>query len=84
MKISKIFLENFRGFYDLNTIEINDFAVLFGKNDKGKSTILEAIDILINEGKGTVKIEKDDLNVKAKSENIDEFRIGIEFENFPE
>lgn len=84
MKISQLFLENFRGFYGYNSITINDFTVFIGKNDQGKSTILEAIDIFINEGKGAVKIENDDLNIKAKSENIEEFKIGIVFESFPE
>lgn len=38
MKISKLFLENFREFYGLNSIKISDFVILIGKNYQGKST----------------------------------------------
>jgi len=31
--------------------------VFIGKNDQGKSSVLEALDIFINEGEGTVKID---------------------------
>lgn len=42
MRISKIILENFRG-YDYEEIEFNRFNCIVGKNDVGKSTIFEAI-----------------------------------------
>jgi len=82
MKIKKVILENFRAFYGKHEISLENFTAFIGKNDQGKSSILEAIDIFINEGKGAVKIEPDDLNIKAKNENID-FRIGIVFCDFP-
>jgi len=84
MKIQKVILENFRAFYGLHPILINNLTALIGKNDQGKSSVLEALDIFINEGKGTVKVEGDDLNVKAKNEGIDTFRIGVVFSEFPE
>ncbi|MEM5871886.1 MAG: AAA family ATPase, partial [Candidatus Aenigmatarchaeota archaeon] len=84
MKIHKIILENFRAFYGSVEIEFNDFNVLIGKNDQGKSSILEAIDIFINEGKGTTKIDDSDLNQKARKEGKDFFRIGIIFKDLPE
>lgn len=45
MKIKKLILENFRAFYGITEIPLDDFIVFIGKNDQGKSSILEAIDI---------------------------------------
>lgn len=84
MKIKKLILENFRGFYERNEIDFDDFTVFIGKNDQGKSSILEAIDIFINEGKGVVKIDNDDLNNKAKDEGKNQFTIGIVFSDLPD
>ena len=36
---------------------------IIGKNDIGKSTILEALDIFFNDGQGAVKIDKNDILV---------------------
>ncbi|HOM40116.1 MAG TPA: ATP-binding protein, partial [Bacteroidales bacterium] len=83
MKIKKVILENFRSFYGKHEISLENFTAFIGKNDQGKSSILEAIDIFINEGRGVVKIEQDDLNVTAKNQNIDSFKIGIVFYDFP-
>jgi len=85
MKIQKLFLENFRCFYGIVEIPMNDFTVFIGKNDQGKSTILEAIDLFIYEGeKGHIKIDEEDLNKKAKNEGKEEFKIGISFKDFPD
>lgn len=83
MKICKITLENFRCFYKTVDIPIDDFTVFIGKNDQGKSTVLEAIDVFINEGKGATKIEESDLNQTAKNQGIEYFRIGIVFKDIP-
>lgn len=82
MKIEKLYLENFRAFYGKHEIRLDNFNALIGKNDQGKSSILEALDIFINEGKGVVKIEGEDLNSKAKIEGNDSFRIGVVFSEF--
>ena len=84
MKINKIYLEYFRGFYDTIEIPFDNLIVFIGKNDQGKSSILEALDIFINEGKGSVKIDAKDLNIKAQNEDNNEFKIGIVFEQYPE
>jgi len=82
MKISKILLENFRAFRS-SEIDVRNLNVFLGKNDQGKSSILEAMDIFFNDGKGTVKVTEDDLN-KMLSGGVSEFAIGIQFENFPD
>jgi len=84
MRIEKIILENFRCFYGRVEIPMDNFTVFIGKNDQGKSSIFEAIDIFINEGKGTVKIDNNDLNQVARNEGKDIFKIGIVFKDLPE
>jgi predicted ATP-dependent endonuclease of OLD family len=83
MKITKLILENFRGFYGKHEISLDNFNVFIGKNDQGKSSILEAIDIFIYEGKGNVKIESTDLNINAQKDEISEFKIALEFSDIP-
>ncbi|MGZ4031748.1 MAG: AAA family ATPase, partial [Tumebacillaceae bacterium] len=42
MKIQKIEIKNFRGFYDM-VLELNgESAILVGKNGAGKSSLLDA------------------------------------------
>lgn len=45
MKIVSLTIENFRSYRNPVTIPFNDLTVLIGKNDIGKSSILEALDI---------------------------------------
>ncbi|HHZ94130.1 MAG TPA: DUF2813 domain-containing protein [Methylococcaceae bacterium] len=68
MRIKAIRLANFRSYKDEVTIDLNDLNVFVGKNDIGKSTILEALDIFFNENKGVIKIDKDDVNRQASDE----------------
>lgn len=78
MKLKKLYLENFRGFEKI-TIPFNDnLNVIIGKNDVGKSTVLEALEIFFNNE--TVKIEIEDLKVGASSQ----MTIGVVFEVEPE
>ena len=62
MKIKNIGIKGFRGYADHVQIESSDLLVLVGKNDVGKSTILEALDIFFNEGKGCVKLDREDIS----------------------
>jgi len=84
MRIKAIRLANFRSYKDEITIGINDLNVFVGKNDSGKSTILEALDIFLNENKGVIKIDKDDINKQANNEGNAEVKISIIFEDLPE
>jgi predicted ATP-dependent endonuclease of OLD family len=52
MKVSQVKISNFRGYKDETTIDFNDLTVFVGKNDVGKSTVLEALDVFFNDGKG--------------------------------
>ena len=62
MRIKSIIINNFRGYDQKTKIGISDFVALVGRNDIGKSTILEALDIFFNEGKGAISIDKNDVN----------------------
>ena len=59
MKIKTIKLTNFRSYKEEITVDFHDLNVFVGKNDIGKSTILEALDIFFNENKNVIKIDKD-------------------------
>ena len=57
---------------------------IVGKNDVGKSTILEALDIFFNDGKGTIKLDKNDVNNCEAKDGNNEISIGVCFEDLPE
>ncbi len=84
MKIESLKLKNFRGYRDLTEIKFNDLTVFVGKNDIGKSTILEALDIFFNDSKGAVKLEKTDVNVLESKLGNDETLIAVCFTELPD
>lgn len=84
MRIKAVRLENFRAYETETTIEFTDLNVIVGKNDIGKSTVLEALDIFFNENKGVIKIDKDDVNKKCKANGNTEIKISVVFEELPD
>ena len=83
MKIREVKVKNFRGYRDEISISFQDLNVFVGKNDAGKSTILEALDIFFNENRGTVKLDKEDINKAALNEGDNEITISVIFEELP-
>jgi predicted ATP-dependent endonuclease of OLD family len=83
MKIEKLIISNFRSYNEEISIDFDDLNVFVGRNDIGKSTILEALDIFFNEGKGIIKMDKDDINKQAKEEGNTEIKIGVVFGDLP-
>lgn len=83
MKIKTIGLKGFRGYSDQIQVEISDLLVLVGKNDVGKSTILEALDIFFNDGKGCVKLDREDINKTNLAAGDEDIEIWVEFEDLP-
>ena len=81
MKISQVKIKNFRAYKNETTIDIKELTVFVGKNDVGKSTILEAFDIFFNEGKGSIKLDNDDKNKESGNDDIE---ITVTFEEFPQ
>ncbi|MEJ5177405.1 ATP-binding protein [Erwinia sp. MYb416] len=45
MKLEKLILRNFRGYHGQHSIDINSLTALVGRNDVGKTTILDALGI---------------------------------------
>lgn len=84
MKIESIKIKNFRSYEKETEICFDDLTVLVGKNDIGKSTILEALDIFFNDGTGVVKIDKNDLNIHAVENGDNETVISVCFSELPE
>lgn len=84
MKIVSLKLFNFRGFKNEAIINFDDLTALVGKNDIGKSTILEALDIFFNDGKGVVKIDKNDVNIENAHAGNVETIISVVFKELPE
>lgn len=83
MKITSIKLENFRGYRNSGEIKFGNLTVFVGKNDSGKSTILEALDIFFNDGDGCIKFDKDDINKDALNNNVEEASITVCFSDLP-
>lgn len=79
MKIKSIILENFRSYQSRTVIPFEHLTCIIGKNDAGKSTILEALDLFF-EG-GVVKVEPADASVGGDPRNV---RIGVVFHELPE
>ena len=76
MKLCEVILKNFRGYYPETRIKIDNLTALIGKNDIGKSTILEALEIFFNQA----KIDVGDRNVFHSDE---ETTIGCVFDELP-
>ena len=75
MKLTELKLKNFRCYKDEITFGIKDLTCIIGKNDVGKSTILEALDCFFN---GT--IDKGDLSANSDGNIIE---ITCIFEELP-
>ncbi len=83
MKISQVKISNFRGYNEETSIDFNNLTVFVGKNDVGKSTILEALDVFFNESKGTIKLDKEDINKQGLANGNSDIRITVVFEDLP-
>lgn len=50
MKLNRLRVQNYRCFKDEITFDFDDMTAFIGKNDVGKSTVMDALDIFLNEG----------------------------------
>lgn len=67
MYISNVYIENFRSFTTIN-VPLNPFTILIGKNDSGKSNLIDAINILLYNSRGNYyakSLSKYDFNLNA-------------------
>lgn len=75
MKLVKLKLKNFRCYQTDTEFLIDDLTAIIGKNDIGKSTILEALDGFFND-----KVEQEDLSNNADGNSVE---ITCFFEGIP-
>lgn len=78
MRLLSLSIENFRSYKDRVTVNVGDFTALMGRNDVGKSTILEALEVFFNNQ--VVKIDQSDPCVHNEGKIVE---IGCVFDQFP-
>jgi len=78
MLIKSVTLKNFRGYCGTVSIPFDKLTAFVGKNDIGKSSVLEALDIFFND-KPVSPIEKADVNKSALAAGDADVVIGVEF-----
>ena len=79
MILETVKIKNFRGYQTETIVPISNLTAFIGKNDAGKSSILEALEIFFNNS--LVNCEKDDLNITADNNQIE---ISCVFSGFPD
>jgi putative ATP-dependent endonuclease of OLD family len=78
MKLDAVAVKNFRGYADEQEVAVGDLTTIVGKNDVGKSTILEALAIFF--GSDLVKPDIGDANVGS---GLREFEVTCTFSELP-
>jgi putative ATP-dependent endonuclease of OLD family len=78
MRLLAVELQNFRAYRRRTRLELDGITTLIGRNDVGKSTWLEAIEVFFNNG--LCEIEQSDLNIEALGEPV---IIACEFADLP-
>jgi len=78
MNLKSITIKNFRAYQNETKIEFDQLTTIIGRNDIGKSTILEALEIFFNNQ--TVKIDSSDANIHSTSKIVE---ITCEFTDYP-
>ena len=78
MKLKSLTIKNFRAYKEETKIDFDDLTTIIGKNDIGKSTILEALEIFFNNQ--TVKIDQTDANIHSATKTVE---IKCEFSDLP-
>lgn len=78
MRLESIAIQNFRCYRDEALVHMCDLTTFVGKNDIGKSSVLEALEIFFNNE--TVKIEQDDANIYSGNTQVS---ITCEFSDLP-
>lgn len=79
MRLKAVALKNFRCYADEVNINLGDLTTFVGRNDIGKSSVLEALEIFFNNS--VVSIEQGDANVHS---GIEQVEITCEFTDFPD
>jgi putative ATP-dependent endonuclease of OLD family len=78
MRLVRVRIENFRGYREAVDLRVGDLTALIGRNDVGKSTIMEALAGFFE--CESVKIEAGDVNVRARDAGC---AVSCHFTDFP-
>lgn len=78
MILEEVRIKNFRGYRTETIIPICNLTAFIGKNDAGKSSVLEALEIFFNNS--LVVCEREDLNINADGNQIE---ITCVFSDYP-
>lgn len=84
MRLKEFRIKNFRSYKDEVIVKLNDLTVLVGRNDIGKSSILEAMDIFFNDKNAINPLEMSDINKSALQAGDNETLLTAVFDNLPE
>lgn len=79
MRLKTVYIKNFRCYAEEIIIPFDELTTIVGKNDIGKSSILEALEIFFNND--VVAIEQGDANVRSENKRVE---ISCEFCDLPE
>lgn len=83
MRLKCLKLTHFRGYRDTTLIPVDDALTgIVGRNDYGKSTVLEALAVFF-ESDGA-KVDKSDMNCFSLAEGAEQFEIACEFDDLPD
>lgn len=66
MRLVQVKVCNFRCFKDETTVDMDNLVVFIGRNDSGKSSLLDAMNIFLNDSVP----EQDDLCVQASDQKV--------------
>lgn len=77
VRLVKLLLENFRCYKQTIAVEFGDMTTIVGRNDVGKSAIMDALAIFFDEA----KLDKDDACLTGDRKAV---RITCEFDDLPE
>lgn len=79
MILEELKIKNFRGYRTETIIPISKLTAFIGKNDAGKSSVLEALEIFFNNS--LVVCEREDLNINADNNQIEITCVFSEYPN---
>lgn len=79
MRLKAVIIEGFRAYRERTRIELDDLTAFVGRNDAGKSTVLESLEIFFNAKQ--VKMDKGDRCVHSEGQTA---RTGCVFTDLPE
>ena len=76
MRLIALTVENFRGYLEPTTLQVSNLTAIIGRNDVGKSTLLDALEVFFNGGKP----DSDDAHVDGRDNPT---QISCQFDELP-